>query len=120
MKKLTSEEILKMELNDANNTIFDLYLKIAELELQVLSLHVDKKAMQHSITYKDLEIAKLDSLTKKTAITEKIKTEKLKKENRAADHKDFSNSLKEKYKLKDRWGFDPETGEIADDDNQEG
>jgi len=120
MKTLTQEEILQMELNDANNNIHRLQVKIAELEVQLLAMNVDKRALHHSLSHKDLEISKLEAQAKRHAINEKLKVEKLKDEKRASDHKHFSNSLKEKYELKDRWGFDPETGEINDDDdNQE-
>ena len=117
--ELTKEEVLQMELADAKKTIYNLQERNIALESLIIAATVDKKSMQQALTFKDYENEKLNATIKKRALQEQLAIEKQKDEKMSVEHKSFVDGLKEKYALKDRWGYDPLTGAIANEDEED-
>jgi hypothetical protein len=105
-KTLSELEMVKMErfqnlkqIEELKKTIMDRDLKSFQiqadnlkLKLELLTHHNDKK-----------QKAKNDVISKSEAITEESRT--------------YNNELAKKYELSDGWGYNPDTGEIVENEN---
>lgn len=101
VKKLTKAEHLEMELNQEQ-------VRIATLEKELL---LEKKANK---LLKD-KIAELESQRVIQAMNNRLDTLKRKEEAVKEEVKKYTNKIKEKYKLKEGFGINPDTGEIEEE-----
>ena len=107
-KTLSELEMVKMErfqnlkqIEELKKTIMDRDIKSFQIQADNLKLKLE--LLTHHTTRK--QNAKNDVISKSEAITE--------------ESKEFNNSLASKYGLEDGWGYNPETGELINKDNDD-
>ena len=99
MTKLTKTELLEMEnLNLEKN--------LEERDEQILILN-------KNIEMLNTRVRQLESQTKASLIDKKIATKKDKVHKLKEAISEFNNKIKKKYKIKDGFGINPDTGEIT-------
>lgn len=100
MKKLTKQELLKTELYNERKKSRDLELKVMELQTQISILQFEIRKKEHESNIR-LRKEALDNKKDKNEI-----------DNR--EHQKFNEKLKDKYKIKESFGINPDTGEILE------
>jgi hypothetical protein len=101
-KKLTKAELLEMQRNFAEKLV-------EEKELEILTMSKTTELLNLKI--KQLEVqAKMGSIDN-TISKKKSDLELIKQTSR-----DFNNKMKIKYKLKDGWGINPDSGMILEEE----
>jgi len=103
VRKLSVDELVRIELAGANGQTRKIELKCQRVELDKLKKEQLLLIANHSLKTK--EISELEA---------KIRVHESRNKLILADHKKFVDDLKERLKLKDNWGYNPETGEIKE------
>ena len=93
---LSKDEMHKMELNHAKEEARRLRERVAEMSVLM-------KQYEQELLKKEVESLKSEL----NVVKQKNEAERL-------EHRIFVKDIKDKHKLGERWGFNPDTGEIID------
>ena len=105
-KTLDELEMIKMEKFQNLKQIEELKKTIMDRDLKSFQLQADNLKL------------KLELLTHHSARKQKAKDDVILKSQAITDEsKEFNNSLATKYELNDGWGYNPDTGELVDNDD---
>lgn len=103
-KFLTPEELSEFKLQEKDNQILLLERKLHISNQKLIETEMALLNAQYGLKQKMVEENKSQVKSLETKIKQlKVNTKK------------HSDKLKKKYKLDDKWGFDPETGKIITD-----
>jgi len=101
---LTPDELTMFKLDEKENQLLAMRLELSKMQLKNSSLEIALLNSQFSLKKKVEQELRNDLKNSEN----KIKSFNTKVKNK-------SDKLKKKYKLKDRWGFDPDSGKIIID-----
>jgi len=105
-KFLAWVEMQQIESGHADSNYGALMVKYHQLELEKAKKELTLHSANYTLKQKEIE-----------ELNQKIKTAVDKHTARLISHKEYMDSLKEKYKIsKKQWGYDPTTGEIEPND----
>jgi len=102
-KKLSVDELVRLEKSHLERQNREMSIKLCEEELK--RLDKEKRLLSAEYTLKLKEIQEKNN--ERNEIIEK-------NSQKNKEHKEFTDSIREKFKLNDVWGFDPLTGEIKE------